>query len=133
MDAQMGQHEAMGHGGQDSGPSFLEKLADRLGAHLTARTVFGEPVERDGVTVIPVAKARMGLGGGSGTGTRKEGEGQGSGGGAGLVITPLGYIELRGGTSAFKSIGDPATFLLTIVAGSVAALIGLRGLRKLLR
>ncbi len=59
--------------------------------------------------------------------------GEGSGGGAGLVVTPLGYIELRNGASTFKPIDDRTTLFLTIIAGGVAALIGLRGLRKLLR
>ncbi len=41
------------------GDMFLERLAEKLGMHATAATVFAPPVERDGVTVIPVAKARF--------------------------------------------------------------------------
>ena len=37
---------------------FLTTIAEKLGAAAKASLVFGEPVERDGVTVIPVAKSR---------------------------------------------------------------------------
>ena len=43
---------------------FLTNLAEKLGAAAKASLVFGEAVERDGVTVIPVAKSRWGFGGG---------------------------------------------------------------------
>jgi transposase InsO family protein len=41
-----------------SADSFIGTMAEKLGAVARAATVFGEPVERDGITVIPVAKAR---------------------------------------------------------------------------
>jgi len=54
----------------DGGPidGFVIRLADRIGARVSVKTVFGEPVERDGITVIPVAKVRWGFGGGAGRG-----------------------------------------------------------------
>ncbi|HNG34381.1 MAG TPA: hypothetical protein PK012_32175, partial [Blastocatellia bacterium] len=44
----------------------VEKLAHELGetAHLT--TIYSTPVERDGVTVIPVGQVAYGFGGGGG-------------------------------------------------------------------
>src|ERR671911_92679 len=42
------------------GDELLSMLAERIGARLGAATVFGAPVERDGVTVVPVAVARCG-------------------------------------------------------------------------
>ena len=50
-------------------------MAEKLGAVAKAATVFGEPVERDGVTVIPVAKARWGFGGGAGRREDEDGAG----------------------------------------------------------
>ena len=44
---------------------FLTNIAEKLGAAAKVSLVFGEPVERDGVTVIPVAKSRWGFGGGN--------------------------------------------------------------------
>ena len=71
-----------------AGDHFLSALAERFGAAARASTIFGEPIERDGVTVIPVAKARWGFGGGAGL-SKEE---RGVGGGGGVQVTPLGYI-----------------------------------------
>jgi uncharacterized spore protein YtfJ len=54
---------------------------------LTARRVFGEPYERDDVTVIPAAVLRGGVGGG---GQDERGQQHGEGGGFGLIARPAG-------------------------------------------
>ena len=53
---------------------------------MTARRVYGDPYEREGVTVIPAAAVRGGSGGGSG----RSDEGEGGGGGFGMVARPVG-------------------------------------------
>jgi uncharacterized spore protein YtfJ len=64
------------------GDLFVDKLAERIGARAGTTAVYSEPVERDGVTVIGVARVRWGFGGGGGSGSSKDtGEGAGSGGG----------------------------------------------------
>jgi uncharacterized spore protein YtfJ len=71
------------HFGQALPPSapsaerLVERLAEKIGSSARAAAVFGETVERDGVTVIPVAKARWGFGGGDGGpgGGRRPGRG----------------------------------------------------------
>ena len=100
-------------------PDMLGRLADEVGASMKASAVFGQPIERGGVTVIPVAKAAWGFGGGSGGDEGSEG----SGGGGGGVVSPEGYIEVRESGAEFKRIRE--TRLL--VAG-VAAAVGLAGL-----
>jgi uncharacterized spore protein YtfJ len=92
--------------GEEGG--FIERIAERLGENAHATTIFANPVQSDGVTVIPVARARLGFGGGSGR--QKEGE-EGSGGGGGLVVTPVGYIELRKGHSTFRPISNQRILL----------------------
>lgn len=57
---------------------FLDRMAERFGATANAATIFGAPIERDEITVIPVAKVAYGFGGGRGQGSG----GDGSGGGA---------------------------------------------------
>src|SRR4029453_15935495 len=47
---------------------LLERVGQTVGERAHVSTIFGEAVEREGVTVIPVAKARFGLGGGGGCG-----------------------------------------------------------------
>jgi hypothetical protein len=59
-------------------PSFVERVAERMGLHASAKAVYAEPVERDGVTIIPVAKVRWGFGGGSGSKSGKRGKGGGA-------------------------------------------------------
>ncbi|QNH60989.1 spore germination protein GerW family protein [Hymenobacter sediminicola] len=108
--------------------SLVERLAQQLGASASAQTIFGTPVERNGVTVIPVARAIYGFGGGGGS---KVSEGEGSGGGAGMALTPIGYIELTEGRSRFRPIRGSVVPLVA-VSGLVALLL-LRSVPKLLR
>jgi uncharacterized spore protein YtfJ len=97
---------------------LLERLGDQIGASVKASAVFGQPVERGDVTVIPVAKAIWGFGGGSGG---EEGN-EGAGGGGGGFVTPLGYIEVRESGAEFKRIRD-----VRLIAAGVAIAIGLAG------
>jgi uncharacterized spore protein YtfJ len=106
---------------------LLDRIAQTVGQKAQVSTIFGEPVEREGVTVVPVAKARFGFGGGGGAGTREEGQGSGRGGGGGVNVSPVGYIEVRDGDSEFKRISTPRD-LLPLVAAAALALIALRRL-----
>lgn len=108
--------------------SFIERLAQRLGVSANASTIYGEPVERDGVTVIPAAKAMYGFGGGSGS---KAGE-EGTGGGGGVGVKPVGYIEIKDGVTKFRSIPDPERVVKIIAVSGVMSLLILRAVTKLL-
>ena len=99
--------------------SFVESLADRIGARGGAATVFGEPVERDEVTVIPVARAGWGFGGGSGNASA----GGGEGGGGGALAWPVGYIEIRGAETRFCPIVDLRPFVIIGALGLAGALV----------
>lgn len=110
---------------------FIESLARRVGLHAGAQAVFGEPVERGELTVIPVAKVRWGFGGGTGQGPA--GGGTGEGGGGGVAASPLGFIEVRPGGAVFRRIEDPVAYWPLVLVGSLAAWILLRGLRGLLK
>jgi hypothetical protein len=126
--------EAKAKAQADGGSSFV-KLAEQLGARAGADAVFGTPVERDGVTVIPVARVRWGVGGGSGR--RKGEENEGFGGGGGVQAGPLGYIELRGGSAEYRRIVDPLRWALgaalmpiSVAAGSVLVILTLAALAR---
>jgi uncharacterized spore protein YtfJ len=95
---------------QATGPAaeILERLADKLGGKASVSAVFGDPVERDGITIIPVAKVGFGLGAGAGTGNAKLAQG----GGGGVSATPAGYIEIKDGNAVFKPIRDPLADVL---------------------
>jgi hypothetical protein len=108
----------------DVGSRFLERLAAQIGGQARVQAVFGEPVERDGVTVVPVARVRWGVGGGGGVGT----DGSGSGGGGGVTAEPVGYIEITAAGAMFRPMPrsfGPAQFIgvavaLAIIIGAVA-------------
>jgi uncharacterized spore protein YtfJ len=106
---------------------LLERIGQTIGEKAQASAIFGEPVDREGVTVVPVAKARFGFGGGGGGGTSEESQGFGRGGGGGVAVTPIGYIEVRDGGSTFKRISTAAD-LLALVAAASLALIAVRRL-----
>jgi uncharacterized spore protein YtfJ len=108
-----------------SADTFIGTMAEKLGAVARVATVFGEPVERDGITVIPVAKARWGFGGGAGQ--RKDEGGQqedGAGGGGGVQVTPVGFIEIKNQAANFRPIRSVSPSW--IVVGSLLALFLLR-------
>ena len=109
-----------------SADRFIGTIAEKLGAVAKAATVFGEPVERDGITVIPVAKARWGFGGGAGQ--RKDEDG--AGGGGGVQVTPVGFIEIRSHEANFRPIRTAS--LPWIIAGGILSLFLLRKTRNVL-
>jgi uncharacterized spore protein YtfJ len=109
------------------GDELLSMLAERIGARLGAATVFGAPVERDGVTVVPVAVARFGFGAGSGSDPSKRQEGEGGGGGG--TVAPTGYIELKGGRSRFVPVVHPARMLALVLGAVIAGLVIMRPTR----
>jgi uncharacterized spore protein YtfJ len=111
---------------EKTGPAdtFIGTIAEKLGAVARATTVFGEPVERGGITVIPVAKARWGFGGGEGH--RKDEEG--SGGGGGVQVTPVGFIEITDHAANFRPIRTVSFSWL--ITGSILGLFLLRETMK---
>ena len=94
----------------------------------TVKRVFGDPYEKDGMTVIPVAKVMGGAGGGGGE--DPTGRGKGSGTGFGLVARPVGAYLVRGQELTWR----PAVDVNRIVLGSqvlmLASLLVVRGIVK---
>jgi uncharacterized spore protein YtfJ len=96
-----------------------------------AAMVFGEPITRDGVTVIPVARVNTRGGGGGGTGPAQNGQTQrGRGGGFGLSARPVGVFVLRNGAVAWRPSVDINKI---VVGGQIVAGLGILALRSLLR
>ena len=78
----------------------LEKARDAI----TVSRVYGEPYEKDGLTVIPAARVSGGGGGGSG----KDDKGSdGSGGGFGVSGRPAGAYVIRNGDVSWRPAVDP--------------------------
>ena len=100
---------------------LLSRLTDQVATRYDASTVFGAPVERDGVTIVPVASSRFGFGGGFGEDRPKDQDG--GGGGAGGTVVPLGYVELTDGRSRYVPVIHPARMLALIAGGVLAGLL----------
>jgi uncharacterized spore protein YtfJ len=72
---------------------------------MSVKKVFGEPIERDGVIVIPTAK----VGGGGGGGSDTEGNG---GGGFGLAAKPAGAYVIKDGEVEWRPAVNPKHIML---------------------
>jgi uncharacterized spore protein YtfJ len=99
---------------------------------LTVTRVFGEPYERDGVTVIPAASIRGGAGGGRGEGPTPDGggTGSGSGGGFGLTAKPAGVYVIEGTKVRWQPAVDVNRIIL---GGQIVAIVMLLVVRGVLR
>jgi uncharacterized spore protein YtfJ len=99
--------------------ALIQTVVERIGGEFTAAKVFGEPVERDGTTVIPVAAMRMGFGGGTNSDPSKHQDGEGAGGGG--TMTAVGYIELKDGKTRFVPVMRIERMVVALLA---AVLVG---------
>ncbi|MEU2509217.1 spore germination protein GerW family protein [Streptomyces sp. NPDC007863] len=113
---------------------LLEHLADRLGARASAQAVYGEPVTRGDVTVIPVAEIAYGFGGGVGLDATAAKTGEGGGGGGGAAARPRGFIVITDGTATYRPIRDPWTTvvvpLAALVTGAAASRLARRWAKR---
>lgn len=99
-----------------------EKILEGLEPYYGVQRVFGTPIEKDGMTVLPVARIRGGGGGGGGGGSSEEaGTGSGEGGGFGISSEPAGvYVITSDGVE-----WQPALDQNKIVVGSTLVSIAL--------
>jgi uncharacterized spore protein YtfJ len=108
---------------------LLSGLADRFGASAGAQAVFGEPIDHEGRTVIPVAQALWGGGAGSGA----SGADEGRGGGGGAATRPVGYIEITGLGTQFVPIQRPWQDARLVVAWAFGIWLVSRAIGRILR
>ena len=121
-------HEGQPHEGPppQRGPlAFLSGAQDVL----TVRRVFGEPIERNGITIIPAARVRGGGGGGFGEGPQGAG-GRGGGGGFGVGAGPAGVYVIKDGMVTWKPAVD-ATRLA--IMGQIVAIMFLLTVRSVVK
>jgi uncharacterized spore protein YtfJ len=103
------------------------KLAENAGS-IGVRSAYGDPVQIEGVTIVPVALVQYGFGGG---GEGDDDESPAGGGGGGMAI-PIGAYVKSGGAARFEpnvisllAVGIPFVW----VAGKAIARI-IRALKK---
>ena len=100
---------------------MLEAILNRIGQiseRATVKTVFGEPYQVNGRTVVPVAKISYGFGFGAGRGDVKEnGEDKSGGGGGGRVsVRPVAVLEMSAAGTRVRPIVDVTRLVLAGMA-----------------
>jgi uncharacterized spore protein YtfJ len=95
---------------------------------LTVKRVFGEPYEKNGMTVIPVARVQGGAGGGGGEGP--DGQGKGSGSGFAMTARPVGAYVIRGDELTWRPALDINRIILGAQIVAIVALLTLRAAVK---
>jgi len=94
---------------------------------MTVRRVYGDSIERDGVTVIPAAAIRGGLGHGGGHDANGN---EGGGGGGGVSARPVGVYRIEAG----KVTWEPAVDVTRIaLVGQVVVIVLLLVVRSVMR
>ena len=88
-----------------------DDILTRVGDQLGIRRVFGEPIEREGITLVPVAVAVGGGGGGTGP------DDQGSGGGLGGMVRGIGVFSISNGQVRFVPAVDATALAALFVLG----------------
>jgi uncharacterized spore protein YtfJ len=89
---------------------------------IAVKRVYGDPIERDGVLVVPAAAVRGGGGGG--------GDNQNNGGGGfGLQARPVGAYVIRDGDVEWQPAIDANRIALTTLGALVVVALLLRGRR----
>jgi uncharacterized spore protein YtfJ len=92
---------------------------------MTVKKVYGDPIERDGITIIPAARVS---GGGGGGGDAQ----QNAGGGFGVSARPVGAYVVRGSEVTWEPALDVTrTAMMGMLTGIVALLV-LRSVLKAL-
>ena len=87
---------------------------------LTVRRVFGDPIQVDGVTLIPTASVRGGAGGGGKTGEQ-------GGVGFGLKARPTGTFVVKNGDVSWKPAVDVNRIILGGQLVAITALLTVVG------
>lgn len=106
----------------------VQRTIEQAKDAVTVRRVYGDPLEKNGITIVPAARVQGGGGGGGGEGP--EGQGQGSGAGFGVNARPVGAFVIRGDDVTWR----PAVDVNRVILGAqVLALVGLLVVRSIVK
>lgn len=104
----------------------IQELLGSARDAFTVKRVYGEPFERDGVTMVPAAAIGGGLGAG---GPQNSADAGRTGGGFGLAARPVGMFVVRDGIVRWRPAIDANRVLGVVLMGIVlGGLVALRAL-----
>jgi uncharacterized spore protein YtfJ len=104
---------------------FIQSVVERLQTTASVKTVFGEPIEVKGRTLIPVARVAYGFGVGSGPGKQASGESKETrtGGAGGIGVRPAGVLEITQEGTRFIPIGHRRRLIGALFLGLVLGIM----------
>lgn len=108
----------------------IQQILGRVTDGARVQQVFGEPIERDGALVVPVARVWGGGGGGQGIEPRETGNSEGGGGGFGVSARPAGVYVISGGDAQWRPAVDVNRI---VMGGQLLGLVLLLIVRSVLR
>ena len=106
----------------------IEEMLGRAQEAMSVKRVFGEPYEKNGVTIVPAASFRGG--GGGGGGRAPDGQGSGEGGGYGVTGRPVGAYVFRNGEVGWQPALDINRVILGAQIVAVVLLLVVRAMSK---
>jgi uncharacterized spore protein YtfJ len=112
----------------------LKELVGGITDSSSVRRVFGDPIEKDGILVIPVASIRGGFGGGEGPAASSSADGSAApaswGGGGAWSASPAGVYLLKNGEIEWEPAVDANR---TVLLGCLTGIVSLLVLRSIVR
>jgi uncharacterized spore protein YtfJ len=98
---------------------LLKTTVEELDRILNARNVLGDPIERDGATIIPMVSFGFAFGAGGGANGGQSGAGTGAGGG----IKPLGAIIIDKDGARVEGVQGPVSEIVRTLGGAASKAI----------
>ncbi len=114
----------------------IEEITEKIQKNATVKAVFGDPVEKGKITVIPVATVSIRGGGGgsldSGSDSDENGKSKSRGMGLGVNVkaSPVGYIEIDGENARFVEIVQQSKIVFAGIALGAFAVFSLTRMIK---
>ncbi len=93
-------------------PNMLENTIEKIRQMVDVNAVIGEPMNVDGITIIPVSKITVGVAGGGVDYVSKNPNKQenpfGGGAGGGVKVTPIAFLVIKDGLVRMLPVAAPA-------------------------
>jgi uncharacterized spore protein YtfJ len=111
--------------------ALMQSLKESVLTQANVKTIYGEPIQAQGKTIIPVAKITYGFGAGAGTGGVGDtsAKGEGGAGGGGVRAVPVGVIEVSEQPTRFVPITDRKKLSAAVLVGVALGMWMSRGRR----
>ena len=92
---------------------LMSTTMEKLREMVDVNTIVGQPIQVEGVTLIPISKVSMGFGSGGSdftTKSQKEGGGRsfGGGSGAGINVMPVAFLIVKADSVRLLPVAPPA-------------------------